>query len=268
MRDRPTLTDRKTREKASAQENDDVKGGIRIAWILSAIAFLFFTVFVYTYAHFGGPWVDSLDNLLGEIVGERAESLVKAGMTEQAIEEYRLARGAQWETAVNHARVMEDFAELLLTEEHYDEAFEVAQEILEFYDRSGNPYNLSYRALTALNHNQEALKLTGSWLDWAMQNGVPAHKAWAKFYSGKALVQLDRRDEAAEAFGQVYDLNPTGENAVAAAQQLHLLKRYTKALDILDVALNNENDPNRSDLLQLREQIASKAQTSSDAQSN
>ena len=69
----------------------DAKAVRVFVWGSSAILSAAFVAFVYLYSTYGGPWVDRLDEQVGEIVAERARLLADAGFVEEALAEYRNA---------------------------------------------------------------------------------------------------------------------------------------------------------------------------------
>ena len=64
---------------------------IRFSIVLAFAGFVVFVSSVRLFAAYGGPWVDGLDDQIGEIVRGRAKDLASAGHVDEAVDMYASA---------------------------------------------------------------------------------------------------------------------------------------------------------------------------------
>ena len=224
------------------REEDDVASARPAAYLLSGGVFVLLVLGVYAYGRFGGPWVDGLDDRIGEVVAARANRYADTGMTQPAVEAYREALAARFGDPTQRTWVSQRFVRLLMEQGEYDEAAQVARAALAFNENDGVSHSQLNRALRQAGRRGEALESAESWFAWAEGAGETDAMTWAKYYAGWACVQLGRKDEALQAYLDGYAIRPGAENALAAARILVARKRYEEARPLLDHVIREGNE--------------------------
>lgn len=219
----------------------DAKAVRVFIWASSAIVSAAFVAFIYFYSTYGGPWVDGLDERVGEIVAERAQLLAAAGLVEEALAEYRNALSVEFDEPFHRMAAANRFAGLLLDRREHEEAAVVAQDNLERTGGEGGAFSFLYRARRGLMQNEEALAVTRAWFAWAVSQEEPRHQAWARYFEGETLLALGDRTGAISAYLEVYSLHSTPENALSAARRLADTGEAAQALRFLNFVKESDD---------------------------
>ena len=213
----------------------DAKAVRAFVWGSSAILSAAFVAFVYFYSTYAGPWVDRLDERVGEIVAERARLLADAGLVEEALAEYRNAISVEFDEPFHRMAAANRFTGLLLGRGEHEEAAAVAEDNLERTGGEGGAFSFLYRARRGLKQYEEALAVTRAWFAWAVSEEQPRHQAWARYAEGETLLALGDQAGAVAAYREVYALHSTPENALSAAGRLAQTGEVAEALRLLAV---------------------------------
>lgn len=171
---------------------------IRNGLLFTALLMSVFLAGVYFSAAYGGSWVDSLDEGIGEVVAERARRLEAAGHSEEAAVRFQEALAARFDDPLQRVRTSHDFGKLLLKLEAFDEAIEVAKVGVDLDGENGEAFSIWHKALEQMALEAEALELTKTWYAWSRDNDRPPAMAWSKFYQG---IHLQKAGNDAEALG-------------------------------------------------------------------
>ena len=221
------------------------------ALLFSLAAVLFFAVGVIVYARRGGPWVDGLDDRLGDVVTGRAHSLAEAGRTEEAIEAYQRGLSLPFDTPDNRKHRALELARLCIEADRCDEAVDAA-----FMAYREADWVVGFRELIEkLLHEkrfEEALSCADRWL--AKAEDDPA-RSIGMLYKGAACHRLGRADEAAALVLESFHLNPSTETASVGARILRDLRRPEEVGPLLQFIEEHGSEALKREAEQIRQQL-------------
>ncbi|MEX2016123.1 MAG: hypothetical protein WD873_05750, partial [Candidatus Hydrogenedentales bacterium] len=215
-----------------------------------------FAASVLLFAAFGEPWVQRLDDEIGEIVAGRATEQADQGQNAAAIDLYRRALEVEFEDPMQRVWTLHRLAGLLLKEERYDEAVLASTEALQLDDNNGAPYSYINRAYYATEQYDEMAANAEQWFAWGEAKGKPAVQADARHQFGIAQLLLGRREEAIAAFEESFAIRPHAQVAFDAAR--HLVRRgdHAAARPYLEYVAAHAKDWRRSEAQSLLDQSA------------
>ncbi len=248
-------TDFTESEASSPHEPDLAREGFVISVAICGPLFIIFVVAIYVYAHFGEPFVDGLDEQIGGLLAEQADSLVQSGQIPQAIEKYREAISLKFDNSERRLWALHKFADLLMKEQFYDEAADVARQAIELSEENGRAFSQYFWALRQAGRHEESLDATEIWFEWAEKRAEPATMARVKYFTGYAYFDLQQKENAISAFLSGYSIYPEDNNALSAANVLHQLGRGSEALPLLDFVIDKGEKHNAQKAEELRTKI-------------
>jgi len=194
----------------------------RLSVILTALAVALLIASVYGYSTYGGSWVDSLDEHIGEVHANRARGLVKAEFKDEAVITFKQALSVRFDDPMQRVWVSHDLGKLLIELGRHEEAIEVSKACVDLKGESGEAYSIWHKALKELHREEEALEQTRVWFTWGSKRNLTNSMAWAKFYEGTQLRKAGDDRAALEAFQEGVRIHPEGNIgnllATAAAQ--------------------------------------------------
>jgi tetratricopeptide (TPR) repeat protein len=203
----------------------------RQAFAVAGFASALFVLGAYLYAQSGGPWVDSLDERLGEVLAQRAAGALLAEHTEEAYTLYEEALKAGFQDRDQAVWVRQDYAAALTDGGRLHRALQLAIEIVEL--RVGDisdwvgrrAFSRLQAAYAGAGDNEGALAAASAWSEAGLRAENRSVQAQAKYYRGLSLQALGRLEEASTDFVAAYALSPTPQIAQAAADALTQLGR-------------------------------------------
>lgn len=204
----------------------------KTALALTGVVFVLFVASVFAYERYGGPWVDRLDDEIGEVVVKRAFSLADAGLTEEAIAAYRETLTIAFSDPRQRVWNGRRFLGWLIEEQRYAEAVELAKATLA-HAPDMTMYTQLIDSLRELGRHEEIVQAAQEWHRFAEEEGKNWAVAWAKFREGRAHSDLGRTEEALNAFLAGHSVYPMVENPWAAAQILCAQGRHDEARPLL-----------------------------------
>lgn len=226
----------------------------RTSLALTTVIFCLFVAFIYGYSRFGGEWVDSLDDRLGEVVATRARSLADAGAADDAIALYRQSFTLRFEDPKQRIWNAQRFLSLLVKEGEYAEASEFAREMLSIAE-DGEIYSQLVKSLREQKRHDEVDPVAEAWYAFSKERADSQSMASAKFAQGWALSSLGRKEEALAAHLQGTEAHRMAENPRAAAEILISLDRSDEALPLLESVIETGSDAEVQNAKRLRARI-------------
>lgn len=205
--------------------------------ILTGIGFVLFLAFVYGYARFAGPYIDSLSDRIGENVSARAKNLADAGMNDEAISLFQEALSKQFhDEPQQRIWTMHRYAEALMDEKRLEEVLPLMEEAGKLDPSDGKSYNLWFLSLRGLNRQDEALALTTRYLEQFAKDDAKEFTRIAQYNAG--TVYRDKGDfaNALTAFQASHVISPGAGTALQCALCLVQLNRGNEAGEYLAVA--------------------------------
>jgi tetratricopeptide (TPR) repeat protein len=194
---------------------------------------------IYGLARFGGPYIDRLDDQVGEILVRRARDVAAAGAVDKAVEIYYQALDATFEDPSRRVSTRHELAQLLLDDGRPEEAAAVMLEAVELDRANERTYRLLAEALAAAGRYEDLAREAAQWAALADREGNPEDRYDARRRLGLALVELGRADEAVKALAEAHELRPSPDLALEAARLLHALDRRDDARPFIDYVLNH-----------------------------
>lgn len=227
---------------------------------LSIVTTLFAGVAIRLYGSHAEDWLNGLDGQIGEIGGQRADTLARNGLSEDAIVHYRKALDLEFDDPMQRVWVGGRFLELLLQEQQYDEAVDVARGVLARIPTLTTHEKLT-RALRLSGREEERVEAARAWAVQAQESNKDEAYALAKFQEGTALGNLDRPEEALDAFIMGFEASELPKNGRAAAEILIQQRRFAEALPLLDAVINSGHPSESKTAQRLRAQATKESRT-------
>lgn len=191
-----------------------VAGLVLAAW-LGLIAF------VYGYGAIGEPFVDSLDERIGEVLGARAKRLAQAYRYDEAIALYHDALEAGFQDEPNQRLyTLRDLALLLEKLGRYEEGIEAAQAALDIKWNYNQAFVPLYRMLRETKRYDEALALMQRHYDRAEAANDRDGMVMAKFNQGVIYEAMNRPDDALAAYRACHEIRPVPRAALRIGRLL------------------------------------------------
>lgn len=191
-------------------------GMLAMAVIVAAVLALA----VASFARFGGPFITSLDNRLGDLVAARAAGLERAGNIDAAVATYRDALSRRFEDPAQHALAYRRLGALLLDEGEPAQALETLSAGAENFPQELPLLELASRAALQAGAYGDLEAYARQWGQAAAEAGSSQHVALASYHLGRAAENLGRPEEALEAYLAGCASEPDGVNAYHAGKLL------------------------------------------------
>jgi tetratricopeptide (TPR) repeat protein len=201
-----------------------------VSYSVSAALLAVFLAAVFGYARYGGPFVDRLDDQIGEIVAARATGLASAGLNEQAESVYRQALTQRFDDEpMQRIWTMQRYAKLLLARGKPGDAADLMEDAFRMNGAYGPSYTLLFDALRQADRLDRAIAVSEAYAGAMRAAGDANAEKWARYNVGAVCRDSGRLNPALDAFAASYAVVPSQENAWQAARLLHQLGRDTEA---------------------------------------
>ncbi len=211
-----------------------------------AVASVAFVTFIYTYAAMGEPFVNGLDERVGEVLSARAARLAQGYRFDDAIATYEQALSAGFEREPDHRIfAMRALIELLEREGRTERLIEVAQETLALRPDYGPAFLALFRALRESKRYDAALAMLADQHAQAKKAGAQARLALIKFNEGVIHEDLGDSALAAAAFQESFDAEPSARCALRAIQALCSAGQKDAVTTLVQYVLDNGNPSER-----------------------
>lgn len=217
----------------------DSRDVLRIAlWTVVPLAIVFYTG-VYLLARFGGPYIDRLDDQVGEILVRRARALAGTGAVDKAIDTYYQALDAAFEDPARLVSTRYELGQLLLDDGQPEKAAAVLLEAAELDKDNERVHRLLAEALAAAGRYEDLAREAARWAALADRAGNFEDRYDARRRLGLALAELNRPEEAVKVLIEAHELRPAPDLALEIAQLLHALNRDEEARPFLDFVVEH-----------------------------
>jgi len=200
--------------------HDEITTGYVLFGFFTVLAFLAMLGGIVAYARVAPDFLEGLDETIGENVALRARTLADAGYPEEAIAKYREAMETPFEDPRQKAWAQRRFGVLLQEQNELDEATEILRASLETYSDDLETHSRLTLMLRRAERFEEAVDAAQDWVDKAEAQNAVDNEAHARVNLGLCLLELDREDEALEAFETGHHLVPGSMNSFHAARIL------------------------------------------------
>ncbi len=211
--------------------HDEIATGYVLFGFFTVLAFLALLGGIVAYARVAPDFLEGLDETIGENVALRARTLAEAGYTEEAIAKYREALDVPFEDPRQKAWAQRRFGELLRNQYALDEAAEMFQASLETYPDDLVAHGGLTLTLRRAERFEEAVEAARDWVGAAEAQNAVDNEAHAWSNLGLCLLELDREDEAFEAFETGHHLVRGSANSFHAARILDERGQTDEALE-------------------------------------
>lgn len=234
---------------------------LKVQLVFASAVFVIFVAFVYIYGTYGGPWVASLEDRLGEVVARKADRFRRAGDVERAAEMYRQALNTGLEDPNQRVWISQRFGEMLIDNGRYEEGFEVAISLLDHQNLSQwgsvtlKLVSLVNSALLDKENYELMLKLGRQWHKKAVAAEHPRMISDALFWQGRAHMRLGNLEDGAAALVQAYETYPHIRRDLNAAEMLIDQGRGQDASPMLQHAMEHGSTGQQSRARALQNRI-------------
>lgn len=211
--------------------HDEITTGYVLFGFFAVLAFLALLGGIVAYARVAPDFLEGLDETIGENVALRARTLADAGYTDEAIAKYREAMETPFEDPRQKAWAQRRFGVLLQEQNELDEAAEILRASLETYPDDLVTHGRLTVTLRQAERFEEAADAAQDWVGAAEAQNAVDNEAHAWSNLGLCLLELDREDEALEAFETGHHLVPGSTNSFHAAQILEKRGQVGDALE-------------------------------------
>ena len=211
--------------------HDEITTGYAVFGFFTVLAFLALLGGIVAYARVAPDFLEGLDETIGENVALRARTLADAGYPEEAIAKYREALETPFEEPRQKAWAQRRFGVLLQEQNALVEAAEILRASLETYPDDLVTHSRLTVTLRQAEQFEEAADAAQAWVETAVAQNAVENEAHARANLGLCLLELDREDEALEAFETGHHLVPGSMNSFHAAQ---ILERRGQVGDALE----------------------------------
>jgi tetratricopeptide (TPR) repeat protein len=227
-------------------------GFLKGAYLLSFLLYAAFILSVYSFAKYGGSWVDDLDDRIGEIVAARASALAGAGREDEALALYEEALSLRFDEKRQRVFRSVDYARLLMKTRHFDEAFAVCASLVELDEAySRRIFRELQDSLNEEGRYEERLRHCGSWREIGLRDNRREVILQALRNEAYTSLRLRRVDKAVEAFADLFRLRPDPKDALAMAQTLIGRGCGREAIAYLEYVIENGDGENRASATEL-----------------
>ena len=211
-------------EPEAAVTEDLAPTGVRsfnlFAAAFSLGAFAFALVVIYAYAAFAEPWVNGLDETIGEVMAHRARLAADAGDAETAKTLYEQAIQQDFGHPLQRLWALQRYADLLIAEGEFARAIEVAEQAV----AQGLDTETSYAQLLQANMHIGAYSEAVSAAERLFEDKQSLNRtrgmAEARYQQGVAYRAMGDADAALAAFSASHAIEPSSRAALAAARLL------------------------------------------------
>ena len=115
-----------------------------------------FAIGVYVYASYGGPWGDSLEERIGEIVAAWTRRLAQTEEKDEAVAKFEETLAVRFDDPMQRVWASHDLGQLLVELGRYEEAIGIAESATHLKGENGEAFSIWHRALEELRREEEA----------------------------------------------------------------------------------------------------------------
>jgi tetratricopeptide (TPR) repeat protein len=198
--------------------------------------------FVYVFAAVGQPFVDGLDERVGEIVSARADRLARGFRYDEAIALYRQALDTKFQSEpLQRMYTLEKLMAALEAVERYDEAIDAGHAALAIRWNYSPAFARLYRLLRETERYEDAIALLEAHHEKAEAAHDIEQMLMAKLNEGVVYEAMGRRDEALGAYLACYAKLPRSRYALKVAELYCARGGADDAKSYLDYVFENGN---------------------------
>lgn len=229
-----------------------VRDVLRPAYVVTCLAFVAFAAIVSAFAKYGGPWVDGLDDRIGDVVAGRARARADAGREDEALALYRQALTLRFDDEGRRIFTSVDYARLLIRTHRFGEAFDACASLVELDESYARRiFRELQEFLVELGFHEERLRYCGPWREIGLREDREEIVIQALSNEAYASLRLGRRDREIRAFADLFRLRPDPAGALSLSQALIEAGRGPEAIPYLEFVMENAEDERRTRAIEL-----------------